>query len=189
MLSPASYRSIIFQPKLASLLSKKMSGNKRMTSDNSNVVVSVTERSERDVIRRFDEVNIDCSMVEKQPFDSDELFRVGKKLRVDVTFNYVKVTAPAASATRGGSTTQRMLAEYAERLDAEADTTGRPSIWLEVYKLMRCPDGSSYRLYCWCNPDNKKHYTLRPYHLKTLVRYVEEGGHIESHANVLESLQ
>lgn len=51
VLTPASYWPTILQPKLDSLLKKKMSRNKRMRSDDSNVVVSVTERSERDLER------------------------------------------------------------------------------------------------------------------------------------------
>lgn len=189
VLSPASYWSIILQPKLESLLSRKTSGNKRMRPDDSNVVVSVTERSERDLIRRLDDADVDWSVVEKQLLDWGELFRVGKKLRVEVSFNYVEITAPAASAARGGSTTQRMLAERSERLGAEADASGRPSVWSEVYKLMRCPGGSSCGPYCWRDPDSKKHYTLRPHHMKTLVRHLEEGEHLESHGDVPESLR
>lgn len=189
VLTPASYWSTNLQPKLDSLVRKKMNGNRRMRCDDSNVVVSVTERSERDLVRRFDEVDVDWSVVEKQLLDWSELLRAGKKLRVDMCFNYVEMTAPAASAARGTSTTQRMLAERSERLSAEADATGRASIWAEVYRLMRCPGGSSCGQFCWLNPDNKKHYPLQAHHLRSLVSFVREGGRLESHADVPESLR
>jgi hypothetical protein len=40
--------------------------SKRVRPDDSNVVVLVNERSERDLIRRLDEVEVDWSVVEKQ---------------------------------------------------------------------------------------------------------------------------
>ena len=66
VLAPARYRSMFLQAKLDALLSKKIASGKRIKPDDSNVVVSVNERSERDLIRRFDELNVDWSVVEKQ---------------------------------------------------------------------------------------------------------------------------
>lgn len=60
------YWSMFLQPKLDALLSKKINNGKRIKPDDSNVLVSVNERSERDLIRRFDEVQVDWSVVEKQ---------------------------------------------------------------------------------------------------------------------------
>jgi hypothetical protein len=53
VLAPATYWSMFLQPKLDALLSKKMKNSKRIRPDDRNVVVSVNERSERDLIRRF----------------------------------------------------------------------------------------------------------------------------------------
>jgi len=54
------------------------------------MVVSVTERSERDLTKRFDETEIDWPVVEKQLVAWGLLFHADKKLRVDLSFNYLK---------------------------------------------------------------------------------------------------
>ena len=63
VLAPAQYWSMSLQAKLNALLSKKIASGKRIKPDDSNVVVSVNERSERDLVRRFDEVNVDWSVI------------------------------------------------------------------------------------------------------------------------------
>ncbi|KAM0714164.1 hypothetical protein Q7P37_010313 [Cladosporium fusiforme] len=88
VLAPAYHWSMFLQPKLDALLSKKIASRKRIKPDDTNVVVSVNERSERDLIRRFDEVRVDWLAVEKQLLSWGELLRAGKKLRVDISFNY-----------------------------------------------------------------------------------------------------
>ncbi|KAM0703903.1 hypothetical protein Q7P35_008909 [Cladosporium inversicolor] len=187
VLAPAAYWSRFLQAKLNALLGKKVASGKRIKPDDSDVVVSVNERSERDLVRRFDEINVDWSVVEKQLLSWGELLRAGKHLRVEVAFNYVDVQVTAsASAARGGSATQRMLAERAAQLDAE-EASGAPSTWRDVYLLMRCP-GPPCELgpHCWRDPDGKKHYRLKAHHMKSLIRHVQEGGQLESHADVPE---
>jgi hypothetical protein len=88
------------------------------------MVVSVNERSERDLIRRYDEVQVDWSVVDKQLLSWGELLRAGKRLRVDISFNYVETEAALPAR---GSATQRMLAERCARLDAE-EASGGPSL-------------------------------------------------------------
>ncbi|CZT13844.1 uncharacterized protein RAG0_17336 [Rhynchosporium agropyri] len=80
VLAPIFYWPLFLQPKLEKLLCKKLPSNKRDRPDGTNVVVSVTERSERDLTKRFDETDIDWPVVEKQLLAWGELFRAGKKL-------------------------------------------------------------------------------------------------------------
>jgi hypothetical protein len=54
VLAPAPYWSTFLQPKLDALL-----GKESVRPEDSDVVVSVNERSERGLIRRFDEVQVD----------------------------------------------------------------------------------------------------------------------------------
>ena len=49
--------STFLQPKLDTLLSKKITNRKRIRPDHSNVVASGIERSGCDLIKRFDEVH------------------------------------------------------------------------------------------------------------------------------------
>ena len=190
VLAPAPYWSMFLQPKLDALLSKKISNSKRIRPDDSNVVVSVNERSERDLIRRFDEVQVDWVVVEKQLLSWGELLRAGKKLRVDISFNYVETqdSLPAGASGRG-SATQRMLAERAAQLDAE-EASGGPSTWRDVYALMRCP-GAPCDLgpHCWRDPDGKKHYPLEAHHMRSLIKHVDEGNPLGSPSDVPQAVR
>ena len=96
-----------------------------MRCDDTNVVVSVSGRTERDLVKRFDDLSIDWSTVAKQLLTAwGELFRSGKKLRVDLSFSYVDLQPSSAGTPkrgnkRGSSATKTMLADRAAQLDAE----------------------------------------------------------------------
>jgi hypothetical protein len=187
VLAPRFYWSLFLREKLDKLLQKKLSSSKRVTCEDTNVVVSVTDRSERDLTKRFDERNIDWFLVEKQLLAWGESFRAGRKLRVDVSFNYVEVGQQAlVSARRSG----KMLAERDSQLDAEEGVVTQPPIWQDVYNLMRCP-GPPCNLgpHCWRDPYGKKHYKLRTHQLKSLIRHVEQGGQLRSHDDVPEDIR
>lgn len=194
VLAPTFYWPQYLHPKLEKLLHKKISSNKRVTPDDTNVVVSVTDRSERDLTRRFDETDIEWPVIEKQLAAWAELFRAGKKLRVDLSFNYLETGQQ--STTRKGdkrsftSATQQMLSERAMQIDAEEESSGQPSIWREVYSLMRCP-GPPCHLgpHCWRDPIGKRHYKLKTHHFKSLIRYVEQGGQLRTRDDVPEDIR
>jgi hypothetical protein len=196
VLAPRFYWSLFLHEKLDKLLQKKLSPSKRVTCEDTNVVVSVTDRSERDLTKRFDERDIDWFLVERQFVTWGESFRAGKRLRVDVSFNYVEVGQQAPVATRragkrgGSSATQQMLAERDSQLDAEEGEAREPSVWQDVYNLMRCP-GPPCNLgpHCWRDPDGKKHYKLRTHQLKGLIRHVQQGGRLRSHDDVPEDIR
>jgi hypothetical protein len=196
VLAPRFYWSLFLREKLDKLLQKKLSPSKRVTCEDTNVVVSVTDRSERDLTKRFDERDVDWFLVEKQFLAWGESFRAGKKLRVDVSFNYVEIGQQATVSTRragkrgGSSATQQMLTERDSQLDAEEGDLRQPSIWQDVYNLMRCP-GPPCNLgpHCWRDPHGKKHYKLRTHQLKGLIRHVEQGGQLRSHDDVPEDIR
>lgn len=196
VLAPRFYWSLFLRDKLEKLLRKKLSPSKRVTCEDTNVVVSVTERSKRDLTKRFDELDVDWFLVERQLSQWSESFRAGKKLRVDVSFNYVELGQPAPVASkRGGkrgypSATQHMLAERDLQVDAEEGMSSQPSIWQDVYNLMRCP-GPPCDLgpHCWRDPFGKKHYKLRTHQLKALIRHVAQGGQLQSHDDVPEDVR
>jgi len=78
---------------------------------------------------------------------------------------------------RGSSAAQTMLASRAAQLDAEQETTWNPSVWREMYALMRCPGPPcNHCPYCWRHLFDKTHYKLRTHHLKALISFVEEGN-------------
>ena len=194
VLAPAAYWHMCLHTKVQRLVSRKLPPGRNVEYDDTNVVVSVNDRSERDVTKQFDTMDIDWSATARQLVRWGELFRVGKKLRVDLSFNYVEPTTSAAQAgrvgQRGSSATQRMLADRALQLDAEQDSGGRSSIWREVYALMRCP-GPPCNLgpHCWRDPFGKKHYKLRTHHLKALIELVQQGLVLNTHNDVPEEIR
>jgi hypothetical protein len=54
VLAPSAYWGLFLKPKLEKLLCKKLAKNRPIKSEDTNVVVSVTERSQRDLTKRFD---------------------------------------------------------------------------------------------------------------------------------------
>ncbi|KAK4127978.1 hypothetical protein N657DRAFT_535153, partial [Parathielavia appendiculata] len=66
VLAPSDFWDIVLRPKLDKLLRKKLPGNKSFKADDTNITISVTDRSERDLVKRFEELDIDWALVEKQ---------------------------------------------------------------------------------------------------------------------------
>ncbi len=122
VLAPNAYWETVLRSKLDKLLRKKLPSNKVFRADDTNFVLSVTDRSERDLVKRFDELDIDWDVLEKQLEAWGRLFHAGKKLRIDISFNYLE-TSPAAgistrhSAKRGPSASQHMLSVVPEEYD------------------------------------------------------------------------
>ena len=81
---------------LNNLLARKLTQNKSYRVDDTTVVVSVTDRTERDLVKRLDDLDIDLTILEKQLQTWSHLFRIGKRLRIDISFNYIKTGDPVA---------------------------------------------------------------------------------------------
>lgn len=133
VLAPQYHWSFILRSKLRRLVQKKVLNHGKLKCDDVNVVVKNTGRSDRPLVRRFDETVIDWATVERQLVEWSELFRAGKKLIVEMTFNYLAEnhSALASLAKRAGkqgsrSATPQMLAERAAEIDAEQEATGQP---------------------------------------------------------------
>jgi hypothetical protein len=193
VLAPAVYWRMYLQAKVEKLVDKKLPRSSHMELDDIAVVASVKDRSESDVTRRLDNMNIDWLVVERQFVRWSEPFRAGKKLKVNLAFNYADSSSSAAASRgtkRGSYATQRMLADRASQLEAEEQSSGQPSAWVSVYTMMRCP-GSPCNLgpYCWRDPFGKQHYKLNAHHLRALVRLVEQGHRLESHDDVPEDIR
>jgi hypothetical protein len=190
VLAPASYWRLFLQLNLEKVLLRKMlAKNKTVKCEDTKIVVTNTKRGDPGVTKGFDDIDIDLSVIEKQLILWGDLFRAGKKLRVNISFNYVETGQPSAMSSRR-STTQQMLTERAAQLDVEEESSGQPSIWNKVYSLMRCP-GPPCHLgpHCWRDPVGKKHYKLRTKHLKSLMRHVEQGYELKTHADVPEEVR
>jgi hypothetical protein len=197
VLAPASYWRLFLKLNLEKVLLRKMvAKNRTVKCEDTKIVVTITERSERDLTKRFDDTDIDWSVIERQLVLWGDLFRAGKKLRVNISFNYVETGQPSATSSRKtdrrgfSSTTQQMLTERATQLDVEEASSGQPSIWRDVYAVMRCPVQScNLGPHCWRDPVSKKHYNLRTHHLRSLIEHVEQGHTLQTHDDVPEYIR
>jgi hypothetical protein len=144
VLAPAVYWHLCLKAKVEKLLGRKLPHGRQVKCDDTSVVASVNDPSERDLTKRFDDIDAEWSVVERQLIRWGEIFRSGKKLRLALSFDYIEL-APLSSAAvsrgnkRGSSATQRMLGDRASQLDAEQGTSVSLSVWCEVYALMRYP--------------------------------------------------
>ncbi|KIW22018.1 uncharacterized protein PV07_12576 [Cladophialophora immunda] len=195
VLAPGHYWERCLKARLADLVKQKFRGMSEVRPDDTNVVVSVKERSQPDLIKRFPGIDIDWKVVQTRLEKWGQYFQTGKSLLVNVSFNYIQVGVLPATNGRTGdkrgrtSTTRGMLNELDVRVDAEEATSGQ-SNWRKVYGLMRCPGSPCpWGRYCWIDPVGKKHYRLLTHHLKDLVRFVERRGRLETHDDVPQSIR
>ncbi|CAG8393868.1 unnamed protein product [Penicillium salamii] len=94
VLTPSAYWSKTLKDKLERLLEGKIPRKGRVRSDDTSIAVSVNDRSQRDLMKRFDHLDINWTAVEKQLLNWGELFRRSKKLRLSITFKYVEDDSP-----------------------------------------------------------------------------------------------
>ncbi|KZL85758.1 hypothetical protein CI238_10898 [Colletotrichum incanum] len=194
VLAPNAYWTRTLRHKLDRLVTKKLPSNKSFKIDDTDVVVSVRDRTQHDLVKRFDDLDIDWNVVERQMKNWSHLHRAGRAITIKISFNYME-NGPSSTAKRGtkrgfSSITQDRLQERAVLLDAEESSTGQPSTWQRVYSLMRCP-GSPCDLgpHCWRDGVGKRHYKLKSHHLRALIRHVEQGGALENHNDVPDEVR
>ncbi|KAK2021448.1 hypothetical protein LX32DRAFT_604751 [Colletotrichum zoysiae] len=193
VLAPSDFWELTLRSKLNSLVTKKLATNKTFKPDDTTVTVSVRDRAEEDLVKRFDDLDIQWEVVEMQLCTWSHLFRAGKRLKISISFNYVEAGPVTGTAGRRGtkrSATQRMLAERDAELEGERNGSGQAPVWERVYSLMRCP-GSPCNLgpHCWVDDNGRKHYKLVTRHLTKMVAYVEDDGRLESHSDVPSSIR
>ncbi|KAJ6436071.1 hypothetical protein O9K51_11383 [Purpureocillium lavendulum] len=110
VLAPGTYGDRFLKSKADDILKKKTPHQKSYKLDETNIIVSVTERGGRDFTKRFDELDIDWLVVERQLEDRSDIFRAGRKLRIEISFickeypsknDYTKRTTGDWRPTRG----------------------------------------------------------------------------------------
>jgi hypothetical protein len=185
VVAPSDFWNEELSTKLANIV---QSTGKPCEADATTIVISVNDRSEHDITKRFEKLDIDWSIVERQLQAWSHLLPIGKKLRINVSFNYIESKA-ARTAGRGATAAQ--LAERSDRLDAEQAVLDRPAAWRHVYSLLRCPGAPCDRgPHCWQDSaDGHKHYRLLTHHLRNLVKFVQRGGTLDSHDDIPQEIR
>jgi hypothetical protein len=83
------------------MLRKKVGLERRLRPEETVVIVSVNDRAERKLTKQFEGLNVEWGTVEAQLMAWGDRLRNGKKLRVDLTFQYVKCILPERTALCG----------------------------------------------------------------------------------------
>ncbi|KAJ5823007.1 hypothetical protein N7447_005347 [Penicillium robsamsonii] len=175
-LTPSAHWPSVLKGKLEKVLQERVSRNRRVRSDDTSIVVSVNDRKQRDLKKRFNSLDIDWMAVEKQLLAWSKLYTRGKELRLVIVFHYIEDDLSRSDKRGKSPVTKKMLNERDAQLDAE-DLMGYPS--------PSCHLGP----HCWQDPHGKKHYQLRTHHLKRLIAYVEGGGVLECQDDVPDTIR
>ena len=153
-----------------------------MRQEHTKVVVSVIERSQRDIKKEYDGAEIEWDVADKQLLDWDPYFQKGKRLQLNLLFSFTEPSSQSAgrSARRGdkrGSTSasSRMLAERDQEIATEQEETGRPPTWHNVYAFMRCPTSCESGPYCWIDSEGS-HHRMKPEYFGIFELYVAQHG-------------
>ena len=170
VLAPGAYWQKVLREKVECVKSRKVFSDRRARLEETTVMASVLNDRSQKLHQQAEGVDIDWEMTEKKLLKWKELFRRGKKLKLEND----------QSSTRNGekrntrSVTNAMLAERESRIDAE-QSSGQHSPWRDVYNKMKCPGPpcKNSEGYCWQDPVGKKHYRLNTHHLTHLVDMVK----------------
>ncbi|KAL0929596.1 uncharacterized protein CTRU02_215495 [Colletotrichum truncatum] len=192
VLAPSAYWERTLKQKLQQLVEKKQPRDMRYEPEETNITVSVTGPSGRALTKRADGLDITFwKDVEDQLTTWGHLFQKGKSLRITLSFIYKEPEHTASTRTRQGTRRGATGRQHAERADLieDQEAEGVPTVWSEVYALMRCHVESCPHPYCWRDPDTKKHHPLDTRVLSKLVDCAEEGKPLKTHNDVPVSIR
>ena len=150
------------------------------------MALSVNERNEDPVNNYYPQLDIDWPDVERQLQAWGHLLRIGKKLKIEIAFNYIE----SGKAATGHGATATQLADNNTRLAAEQAVSGRPDVWRDVFRIFRCEGQLCDGEYCWQDSTaGNKHYKFLHHQLRDLVRLKQRGGKLDSHDDVPEEIR
>jgi hypothetical protein len=77
--------------------------SKSCKADATTIAISVNDRLEYNITKRFEKLEIDWLIVERQLQAWSHLLRIGKKLGINVSFNYIESSKASRTAGRGAT--------------------------------------------------------------------------------------
>jgi hypothetical protein len=87
VLAPSAFWTTVLRPELDKLVTTKLPHNRSFRAEDTVVVLSVTQRGESKLVKRFDGLDINWNILENQLKKWSHLLRFGKKLTFDISFN------------------------------------------------------------------------------------------------------
>ena len=197
VLQPTSYGPRVLLPRLEEVLKRKVLPPRSVRPSETDIEIKVTQRSEDDFAAQYAKTDVNWLEVESKLLKWSELFRKGKKLRVNICFRYVETTTETgpnftnANGKRArGSASEQQRAELIDEVNGEEALTGRPAAWQSMYRLFHCPGPPcDLRPWCWFDSQKNKRFELKTHHLRTLIRRKGSGVVIESHEDMPEDLR
>lgn len=86
VVAPSDFWNKELSAKIADIVK---STDKSCEADATTIAISVNDRLEHDITKRFQNLEIDWSIVERQLQAWSYLLRIGKRLRINISFNYM----------------------------------------------------------------------------------------------------
>jgi hypothetical protein len=191
VVAPGAFWETMLRRKFETVRERKLPANRSFQMDETKAIVSITGKKKLE--KRFDGLDIDWAVLEKQLRGWSHLLRPGKQMCIDLSFNCVEamlVLEPSAEITRSGTSRRSATKSMLQELDGQVDASGQPLAWRSVRNLMRCPGPPCHlEPYCWLDKSTNKRYKLRAHHLRRLVQYAVDGHQLESHDDVPDDVR
>lgn len=183
-LAPSAYWTRSLKSKVEERVIRKTGPNEGFDPEETNIVVSVSDRAIKDFAISATELNIEWEKIEQQLKSWSRFFYCGKKLQVHITFIYKPRSIPKRAAGKKGATGRQYTQIAIE--DEEHEATGQVSHWNKVYAIMRCAGSKEpcTGRQCFDDADLNRHISVDGETMQELVTYSEDGNKFDEQKDV-----
>ncbi|KAI9148658.1 hypothetical protein HJFPF1_08369 [Paramyrothecium foliicola] len=183
-LAPGAYWSRSLKSTVEQRIKQKTPANKRYEPEETNIIVSLSDRAIEDLLLRFDGINIEWEKIEQQLVTWSPLHSCGKKLHIEITIICKPTSKSSSTNTRSNGkrgATGRQHAQI-EAEDEEREAAGQASNWNRVYTMTRCQDPRPACTGRQCIDDDRtgKHMSLDGEVMREIIAYCDAGNKFEA---------